>query len=260
MSWAGRRKALIIAIGAGVLLLALAALVFSVLYETPTCFDQKQNQEEFGVDCGGPCSVLCPAQVASAPVARFVRPVSPQPGRTDVIAYVDNPNREAAAAAAPFTLEVYGAARQLIAKQVITIDLPPAATVPVYLPDVAPRGSVAAQAFLTFDADHTTWIRASDERPVLPTVEGIVVAEGERPRVTATLVNPVAEPFYGVTLVATVFDASGTAIAASQTLVPQLAAQGTAPLVFTWNEPFSAPSPRVEILPVREVAPAPSAP
>jgi hypothetical protein len=81
-------------------------------------------------------------------------------------------------------------------------------------------------------------------------VENIVPKEGTAPRITATLVNPLAQPFYNTTLVATIFDEGGNVIAASATLVPTLPSQGTAPLIFTWNEPFSAPVARVEILPV----------
>jgi len=191
----------------------------------------------------------------AVPVVRLVRPLAPQPGRTDIIAYIDNSNANASSKAAPFTLKVYGTDRQLLVEKVVAIDLPPLTTIPVYLPDVAPRGSIAAQAFLTFNADEAVWTRASGERPVLPVVESISVSEGERPRITATLVNPIARPFYDLTLVATVFDASGNVVAASQTLVPMLPAQGSVPLIFTWNAPLGAPSPRVEILPIVKTAP-----
>jgi hypothetical protein len=253
LSWAGRRKALVITLLGAVALAVIAVLAFSILYETPTCTDRKQNQDEAGVDCGGSCTTLCRGQAGAAPVVRFVRPFSPQPGRTDVIAYIDNPNANAASRNAPFSLEVYGTDRQLIAKRSIAVDLPPAATAPLYLPDVAPRGTVAAQAFLTFDTERAVWSRVDGPRPVLPAVEGLAVTEGPMPRVTATLTNPLAQPFRDLILIATAFDSSGTAIAASQTLVPLLPPQGSAPLVFTWNAPFSAPNPRVEILPVQEV-------
>jgi hypothetical protein len=252
LSWAGRRKALVIVIIASVAVAFLAALAFSVFYQTPTCFDQKQNQDELGVDCGGSCTTLCKSQVGTAPIVRFVRPLAPQPGRTDIIAYIDNPNGAATANAAPFTLEVYGADRALIAKKDVTVDLPAATTVPLYLADVVPTGAVAAQAFLSFNPDRAKWTRAAERAPI-PQVDAIVIQDGERPRVTATLVNPIAKPFYNVTLVATVFDPAGNAIAASQTFVGQLAAQGTSPLTFTWNVPFGAPNPRVEIVPVLDV-------
>ncbi len=45
------------------------------------------------------------------------------------------------------------------------------------------------------------------------------------------------------------FDAMGTAIAASQTVIPELGPRGNTDVVFTWNAPFGASVGRVEILP-----------
>lgn len=252
MSWAGQRRAAIIAIASLVLIAALLILGFSIFYDTPTCFDLKQNQDEAGIDCGGSCATLCSFQVEDAPVVSFVRALTPQPGRTDIVAQVENRNDDAEAADAPFLLEVYDADRHLIAKKTIEIDLPLKTSVPVYLADVAPRGTVAAQAFLV-PAEGITWRRAG-ERPVVPTVGQIQVSEGDAPRVTATLINPTARMVYGTTLVAIVRDASGNVIAGSQTVVPTLPSQGTAPLIFTWNAPFSVPAPRVDIYPVPELS------
>lgn len=257
MSWSGRRKALIITVASILLLAAFAIFAFSIWYKTPTCTDGKQNQDEAGVDCGGECMRLCSFQVKQDPVVRFVRVLEPEPGSIDVIAYIDNGNTDAAARKAPFVLEVYDQNRRLIAEKTITIDLPESTTVPVYIADAAPQGSQAAQAFLAQDLGKTTWVRVNEGERVLPAVEDIVIEEGVKPRVTARLVNPLARPMRNVTLVATLFDPSGNAMAASQTVVLNLPAQGDSPVVFTWNAPFSAPVARVEILPVPSVSRAP---
>ncbi len=49
---------------------------------------------------------------------------------------------------------------------------------------------------------------------------------------------------------ATVFDAQGNAIAATQTLLPEVPPQGRAEAVFVWNEPFAVPAGRIDIVPV----------
>lgn len=254
MSWAGERRAVIIIIAGAVVLGALTVLGFSIFYKVPTCMDKKQNQDEQGVDCGGSCTTLCAFQVHNEPVVSFVRTITPQPGRTDVIAYIQNRNADAEAPDAPFQLEVYGTERQLIVKKTIKVDLPPSTSVPVYLADVAPRGSVAAQAFIAPLADSFVWRKVSGAHDPLPTVGEITITEGEAPRITAMLVNPLARTIYDTTLVATVFDASGNVMAGSQTIVPNLPSQGTAPMVFTWNAPFPQSVARVEILPVPELS------
>ena len=81
--------------------------------------------------------------------------------------------------------------------------------------------------------------------------EGTQVTETGTPRITSVLRNDAFEAAYQVRVVATVFDAEGIAIAASQTLVPVLAARSSVPLTFTWNEPFTAPIGRIEVAPLR---------
>ncbi|HEY0010904.1 MAG TPA: hypothetical protein VGB97_03270 [Candidatus Paceibacterota bacterium] len=257
MSWAGRRKALIITVASMTLLAVLAIIGFAVFYQVPSCSDGKQNQDERGIDCGGACSLVCTADVGTLPIVNFVRPTTPQPGRTDIIAYIENRNTNAEAEDAPFLLEVHDAQGRVIATKTVTVDLPAATVVPFYAANVAPRGTEAGVAFLTPKAESIIWTRPPASRPVLPSVSNIAVTEGDAPRITATLVNPFAEPVYNTVLVATVFDVSGNAMAASQTLVPTLPSQGTSPLIFTWNAPFAASVARYEILPVPRVGGAP---
>jgi len=249
MSWAGRKRAAVVIVIGAIIIAALAIFGFSLFYETPTCFDRKQNQGEVGVDCGGSCSTLCSSQVDASARVVFTRAFSPQPDRTDVIAYVENPNADAQAKDAPFSLELYGTEGQPLARITLTLDLPPSSTVPIYVADVASRGVVVARAFLTPENAVGMWSRAGEQLPN-PEVTEIKVTEGDRPRVTATLRNPLAVARYDLTYVATIFDATGTAIAASQTLIPRLPSQGTAPLVFTWKASFFAPVAKVEVLPV----------
>lgn len=250
MDWAQRRQLIVIAtfvVGIG---LVIAGALFAIFYQVPSCMDRTQNQGESGVDCGGPCSTVCTAQTL-APQVRFVRAVVPQPGRTDVIAYIDNPNSTAAAANVRGTVELYDANHALLAKMDTTFDLPPATSVPVFLPAVAFGNQQITQAFLTIDESSLHWSRAAG-KPTLPTVTGRTI-DPSNTRITATLNNVTAQPIERITVIATVFDAADMAIAASKTIVAELPAQGSAPLVFTWNVPFSGNAARVEIVPISTV-------
>ena len=59
MSWSSKRKSTYITVTVSLILITIAVVVFSYLYEAPTCIDGKQNQEEDGIDCGGPCLTVC---------------------------------------------------------------------------------------------------------------------------------------------------------------------------------------------------------
>jgi hypothetical protein len=249
MSWAaGRRAVILVILGAGVLA-AVAVVLIAVFYQAPTCADAKQDGDETGVDCGGSCALLCSAEQMPVDVL-FVRALATAPGRTDVIAYVENPNPASGAKGAPFTVSLYGPDGVLVATKAGTADLPPSTTVPVYVPDFFSGYQPVARAFLSFDAAAARWQRA--ETPELAPKPGSYVLEDEAtaPRITAPVANPAPVPAYDVKVVATAFDAAGNAIGASQTLLPSIPAGGEATATFTWNAPFGAPVARVDILPV----------
>jgi hypothetical protein len=227
-------------------------VVFFFIYKPPTCLDGKQNQNETGIDCGGSCTYLCTATLSPATV-RFVRPLSPQPSRTDVLAYIDNPNQNAAVRNAHYTLELYDANQNVVSKRDGSIDLPPGSTVPLFLPAVYVGPADIAQAFLTLDPESFKWFHA-DPLGQLPSATNVTLTEGSgAPRLTATLTNPSADPLYNVKVTAVLYGADSTGsgstvIAASQTLVPGVPGQRGAPLVFTWNQPFNQTVVRTEIL------------
>ncbi len=247
MSWALRRRLIVIGLIAAVIAGALSYLYFGYIRSAPSCMDHTQNHGEEGIDCGGTCTYLCTAS-ESAPSVRFVRPVSPAPGRTDVIAYVDNPNTNAAAKDLHFTVELYDAQNVLVAKKDGALDLPPAATVPVFIPNLATGNAQVAHAFLTLDTPEHEWYRYQDTRTI-PTVSDVSLTPGQEPRITAVAHNPSARPIDSTVFVVTLFNGEGNAIAASRT-VASLPAQGTAQLVFTWPNPFPGDVSRVEVNPV----------
>lgn len=253
MSWALQRRILIFGGVILVLALVIGGWIFLSTREAPSCVDRTQNQKEEGVDCGGPCPYLCNESL-SEPRADFARAVSGVPGRVDVIASVTNPNGSAAAARAPYTVELYDSANALVARASGTVDLPPASQVPVFISNVARTEREIARAFLTFDTNAIRWFRSSGTR-VLPRVVRSEYAVTPTPRVDAVVENPGVTTLMNVAVIVTVFDAGNTAIAASSTLIPYLGPSTEAPIVFTWNAPWSAAPARIQVTPVLPVSP-----
>jgi hypothetical protein len=248
MDWAIKRQRFIEVILALCGVALLSVVVVATLYKAPSCTDGKQNQNETGVDCGGPCPYLCAIDEA-APRVTFVRAISPQQGRTDVIAYIDNSNSDAGVKSAEYTIELYDSNDSLVASKTGTIPLPPATTVPLYIPDFYVGSKIVSSAFLTFNGNSLLWMRGASNTS-LPTPTNIQIIDGPAPRITANLENPTAYSLYNETVVATVFDGKNNAIGASQTVIPLLSAQGSAPIFFTWNQEFTSKPVRVDILPV----------
>lgn len=246
LTWADKRRAYVIGGFVLVGLMLLAAVAIAVFYEAPSCMDRKLNQDETGIDCGGSCQYLCNAEVDPARIT-FARAIA-YGGRTDVVAYIENRNRTAEAKGAKYTAEVYDESGRLLGKKEGMIDLPARATVPLFIPAIAPGVAVAPRAFITFE-DDMKW-RSAREGQIALKVVGSEILAGEKPRVRATVANPDAKIAYDRTVIATVFDGAGQAIASSRTVVRQVPAFGEAQAVFTWSEPFSSQAARVEVMEV----------
>lgn len=254
MSWAARRRFLIVSILVAIGATILAVTLIATLYRAPTCADGVQNQGEFGIDCGGPCPLLCSDQ-ASDPVVRFTQTINVG-GRIDVISYVDNPNQDAMAYGAPYTISLYGRDHALAAPRITgTLDLPPGASMPVYVPAAASNIDVA-QAFLVIDTAAIRWQRTAKDPRTMPVISNVSQAgSSDTPRVTATLTNPGTAPITALKVIAVIFDSAGNVLAASQTVIPELAGmgfsgQGVANATFTWNGAFGSAPARIDVLPV----------
>lgn len=243
LSWADRRRGIIIggAVLAGLTL--IAGIIIAVMYDVPTCTDGTQNADETGVDCGGSCAYLCRADI-EAPRVTFARAVV-SGGRTDVIAYVENRNRDAEADDAHYTLELFDESGSPLAKREGVVDMPARSIVPIFVPGLLNGISVAPRTFVSFDGDTKWRTPKTGDAPL--TATNVQMSLGPQPRVTASVNNPGPDTAYGRTVVATVFDTDGQATAASKTVVRAVPGFASADVVFTWPEPFSGAAMKVEV-------------
>lgn len=237
--------------GIALVVLAVLALIFYKNFTAaPTCSDNTKNQGEAGIDCGGPCPYLCTEQ-EEAPIVRFTQATPTANGETDVISYVDNPNQSAYAAHVAYKVSLYTDKHTLAAPiQSGFVDLPPGASAPVFIPNVNSGKVAVASAFLTLDQSTVRWQAGRDTR-VVPTVSGANLGGTiAAPRITSVLTNPSVFPLTNVKVIVVVFDASGNAVSASQTIVPSIPGQGSATATFSWTGPFKNPPTRIDVLPI----------
>ncbi len=250
MSWAGRRRFIILSILGAVVLAIAAVTIIATLHHTPSCTDGIQNQGEQGVDCGGPCPYLCSAN-ENPPTVLFTALVGNGQGRTDVIAEIENKNTDAAAKNVPYTIALYNASHVLVRDISGSVDLAPGATVPVYLPGVESGTHTVTSAFLSIDPAEVHWYRLASDPRIVPQVSNVVVAAtSTAPLITATLDNPSTDLLTQVLAIVLVHDERGNVIAASQTIVPTIPPLGSATATFAWNVPFQGTAITTEVIPV----------
>lgn len=234
----------------GVVTAFLAVASISTFYKAPSCIDNTQNQDEEGIDCGGSCSYLCTAQ-EQPPTVLFTKILINSTGRTDIIASINNKNSSAASKNVPYRVTLYGVDRSLIQEVSGMLDLPPGATVPVFIPAVTSDKQKVANAFLSIDPISLSWFSMTSNSHILPKVSNSSLSgTTAMPRIEAILQNQTVTTLTNVRVIVLVHDSRGEVIAASSTIVPTILGQGQAIATFTWNSPFSSTPSLIEVVPI----------
>lgn len=251
MSWAARRRLIILLIVGGVIA-ALVTIVSAItVYDPPSCTDGITNQDETGVDCGGVCPYLCTEQ-RQPPTVLFTKAFTDKTtGRTVVAASIENKNSAAAAKNVPYRVVVYGIDQTLIQSVSGTFDLPPSATVVVFMSNIASGKHVVTNAFLDIDSSAIKWFSLTSDPRIVPGVSNTIQGGSvDAPRIEAVLANGSATVLTDVRVVVLVRNVLKEIIAASETIVPLIPPQGSASAIFTWNEAFSDTLASIEIVPI----------
>jgi hypothetical protein len=231
-SWSARRQLIYYGV-AFIIVLILATWGYEAFFTAaPTCFDNKQDGTELGVDCGGPCSLLCTAQTGPL-VVNWARAFEVSPGNYTAAAYVTNPNVTAGARSVSYSFQLFDASNSLVVERDGIIDLPPVQTIPIVETNISAGNRTIAHALFAFGTT-PVWNKASV--PALQ-ITGQNLAQ-DATRLSATLVNNTLQSVSQITVDAVLFDASGTARAASKSIV-NVGAKGSVPVVFTWPTAIS---------------------
>ncbi len=250
MSWAARRRLVILLILGAVIVATLAIIFTTLFYKAPSCTDGIQDQGEAGIDCGGPCPYLCTA-LEQPPTVLFTTVLTNNAGRTDIVASIENKNIDAAAKDVPYTVALYGADHTLLQKASGTLDLPPGATETVFMPGVASGSQKVTSAFLDIASSSLHWFTMTVDPRAVPTVSDTIQSgSASAPRIDATLTNGSGTALENVQVIVLVRDVQSDVIGASETIVPTIPAQGTATATFTWNNAFPGVPASIEVVPV----------
>lgn len=230
--------------GGGVTTVAVLLLVWGgvAFFSTPaSCMDGQQNGDERGVDCGGRCSLVCPFD-ATAPVVRWAEAFRISEGRYNVVSYLENRNTAVGLEALEYTFTLYDEADTIIATRSGVTPLPPDGVYPLFVGGVETGSAVPARTELTLGRI-AGWL--PDDVVTFPGREQFEVRErilsgvDVRPRLDTSIYNSSLEEATGVEIVATIFDARGIPLTASQSVVPLFAPREERSVVFTWPEPIA---------------------
>ncbi len=244
LSWAKKRQLFYGAAAIFLLVLIFAVPLLSRTIRGSSCIDGSQNGSETGVDCGGTCALLCP-DVAREPRALWQRVFLEGGGIASAVLYAENQNEYAGAFDAPYQVKVYDSSGLLVAERRVTAMIPPGGTFAVFAPNLFVGERVPVRASFERTA-RIVWRR--DMLPVNAVrAENAELSLTPQTRVDATVVNTTKSPSRAVA-VALLYDASGNAVGASQTVVDDLPAGASFPVSFVWRAPVAPTPVRAEIV------------
>lgn len=209
---------------------------FSWFYSPATCFDNAQNGDERGVDCGGDCLRICTVDTVP-PTTLWARSFEVTEGQYNAVAYIENQNTIAASPALPYTISLYDEAGLITSRTGTTI-LPPDSVYPVFEARINTNGRIPTQTFIELGtADE--WYPASAGREQFTVVSRTLTGVDSQPRLEARLYNNSLTAASDVEVVATIFDAAGNALTASRTYVDEFSPRSETVAYFTWPQPIA---------------------
>ena len=162
MDYRRKKHLIIVSILALVLVLLLTGAYFKWFYQGATCFDNKQNQKEEGVDCGGPCEMSCEFLTVKKLETQWVKAILLKDGFYDLAAKVENLNPNFGLAQFRYAFELFDAADQLIVRKEGDSFILPNQSKYIIEANVAVGAAPVKTELVILDSVKTDWQRLND--------------------------------------------------------------------------------------------------
>lgn len=239
MTWATRRKLQYLAGLFGVFLVILFIFLYPVIFKKPTCTDLKQNGDEQGIDCGGSCSIMC-KQSVSDPVVLWSRAFHVVGSNYNLVAYIENQNKNAAIENISYEFRVYDEKNRLLGRKKGSTFIPPNKKFAVFETRFDSGESKVKSVTFEFSEDFV-WTKKEPTLSTLPIfVDRIEMGNDKNnPSLSARIRNESIQNIPKFEVTAILYDKDRNAINASKTYQEGLMSNGETSVFFTWPEELS---------------------
>ncbi|MEK7638629.1 MAG: vWA domain-containing protein [Patescibacteria group bacterium] len=207
---------------------------FLYLYEPANCFDNVQNGNESGIDCGGGCVRICAVDVAP-PQVLWAKSFKITDSQYNAVAYVENRNQTAATPELNYTF-ILKNKDTVVAERSGTTVLPPNSVYPIFEGRIliGTDEAVTDTEIILEGAD--LWLPATVGRDQFRALGSNLVDADSHPRLNVEIENTELTRARDVEVVATIFSQDGLPVTASQTFIESIEPRTTSEIVFTWPE------------------------
>ena len=254
MSWAARRRLLIVLVILVVVGMGVFYKLSPIIFQAPMCTDGTQNGTETGIDCGGSCTNLCGSEV-KVPTVLWARSFAVTDSVYNAIAYVENKN-DAATRAIPYEFRLYDSKGIFVARVGGTAIIPPLGRYAIVETGIQAGETAVERTTFQFASTPAPWERITTEVATLKVSTGNIKLDtsGAIPRLSASVTNPSPTVALHNTVVAAIlYDKNDNAVNVSRTFIPILAPGTTSSVFFTWPRALGAEIVRYELVPIIDV-------
>jgi hypothetical protein len=250
LDWSSKRKLGYLAVFLVVIFGAIFAIAWPYFNQDPTCFDRKQNGDETGIDCGGSCLLSCTAENYRL-VTLWSRAFPVTDGNYNLMAYIENQNRESGIAKINYEFRAYDENNIFLARREGSTFVSSNDRTAIFEGGIEAGNRIPSRVDFTFTSV-PVWLRINREQrnALSVSIEDKVISNVfDSPKVTANVVNNTLINIEGLDIFVILYDEQDNVINVSKTFVENLPKNSKYPIVFTWPESLSKNPSRVDIFP-----------
>lgn len=209
-----------------------------MLFKVPTCSDLKQNGTETGVDCGGTCALMCKSEIAE-PVILWSRAFPVLGNNYNLVAFIENRNKNAGVYNAPYEFRIYDTNNKLIGRRQGSTFISPNQQFAVF-ESRFDSGQAQIKSVSFEFLSPLVWIKKDPTLQKLPITVNKIVLDNNKdtPRLSAMVNNDSIQDLPEFDVIAILYDIDHNAINASKTHKDKLLNGSSLPIIFTWPEPL----------------------
>lgn len=247
MNWYTRRK-LFYLLGTTATIITLFLYFFrNILFPTPTCFDNKQNGYESGIDCGGTCSLRCSDEIIPLSII-WSRALQTGTTTYDFVTMISNKNIDNTSRVLGYSFTAYDETGNQLIVVNGTTTTPVDTDFPIIKQNITLPQKPKEIVVKLFDTPHFTVA----EKPTSPTIRSINTRyeSGDIPRVYTTIINTKRITISNLPVRVVLYDINDNAIASGETIINFLDKEGSQDITFTWNNPLSQSPSKIRIYPI----------
>ncbi|MHB1330716.1 MAG: hypothetical protein ACYCY6_01985 [Minisyncoccota bacterium] len=248
--WASRRKSIIFFIFFLSLIVVIGIPGYFLFQSKPDCFNNKQDGNESGVDCGGSCTLLCTPETLPLIERGNARILKIATSTYVTTILIENPNVSGVVERAPYTFSVFkGAERDPMAQFEGETYIGRGGTFALFEGPFALEEVSNYRAMFEWSED-LVWKKSEETTPVL-SVDSInrTTSLDSLPRLEANIINDYDEDVFNIEVVALLSNSAGNTVAAGKTFVDVVRAHESVPVVFSWPTNFPEEPVSIRILP-----------